>query len=189
MKLAKRTYYYKPKEKPSEDALVKRMEQICLEFPKYGYRRVTKQLQREGWTINHKKVARIMREKGWSCRPRKRKWIHTTDSNHNFRVYPNLLHHRTVDGINQVWMADITYIHIPWWALFIWRSFWTFIPEKPSDMPYHGIWIQSLPWVLCEWLLTNATHLRAVFIIAIVVCSMLPEIMSKSWNFISFKSA
>lgn len=112
MKLSKRTYYYKPKEKPSEDALITRMEQICLEFPKYGYRRITKQLQREGWTINHKKVARIMREKGWSCRPRKGKWIHTTKSNHNFRIYQNLLHDRAVDGINQVWVADITYIHI-----------------------------------------------------------------------------
>jgi transposase InsO family protein len=85
------------------------MEQICLEYPRYGYRRVTKQLQREGWIINHKKVARIMREKGWSCRPRKRKWVSTTDSNHNFRVYPNLIKDRTVDGINQVWVADITY--------------------------------------------------------------------------------
>jgi putative transposase len=112
MKLPRRTYYYKPKKKPSDQALIKRMEQMCLDFPRYGYRRVTKQLQREGWIINHKKVARIMREKGWSCRPRKRKWICTTDSNHNFRVYPNLIQDRTVDGINQLWVADITYIHI-----------------------------------------------------------------------------
>jgi transposase InsO family protein len=101
------------------------MEQICLDFPRYGYRRVTKQLQREGRIINHKKVARIMREKGWRCRPRKRKWICTTDSNHNFKVYPNLIKDRAVDGvypnlikdravdgINQLWVADITYIHI-----------------------------------------------------------------------------
>ena len=53
-----------------------------------------------------------MREKGWSCRPRKRKWISTTDSNHNFRVYPNLIQDRSVDGINQLWVADITYIHL-----------------------------------------------------------------------------
>ena len=112
MKLPRRTYYYRPKKKPSDQALIKRMEQMCLDFPRYGYRRVTKQLQREGWIINHKKVARIMREKGLSCRPQKRKWICTTKSNHNFRVYPNLIQDLTVDGINQLWMADITYIHI-----------------------------------------------------------------------------
>ena len=102
MKLSRRTYYYQPKKKPSDQALIARMDQICLDFPRYGYRRVTKQLQREGWIINHKKVARIMREKGWSCRARKRKWICTTDSNHNFRVYPNLIKDRAVDGINQL---------------------------------------------------------------------------------------
>ena len=112
MKLPRRTYYHKPKKKLSDQTLVARMEQICLDFPRYGYRRVTKQLQREGWTISHKKVARIMREKGWSCRPRKRKWICTTDSNHNFRIYPNLTADRSMDGINQLWVADITYIHI-----------------------------------------------------------------------------
>jgi putative transposase len=112
MQLTRRTYYYKPKKKPSDQALTVCMEQICLDFPRYGYRRVTKQLQREGWIINHKKVARIMREKGWSCRPRKRKWISTTDSSHNFRVYPNLIQDRNVDGINQLWVADITYIHL-----------------------------------------------------------------------------
>jgi len=112
MELSRLTYYYKPKKKPSDQALVARMEELYLEFPRYGYRRVTKQLKREGWIINHKKVARIMREKNWSCQPRKRKWICTTDSNHNFRVYPNLIKDQTLDGINQVWVADITYIHI-----------------------------------------------------------------------------
>ncbi len=88
------------------------MEQICLDFPRNGYHRVTKQLQREDWIINHKKVTRLLREKGWNCRPRKRKWICTTDSYHNFRVYPNPIQDRTVDSINQLWVADITYIHI-----------------------------------------------------------------------------
>ena len=87
MNLAKRTYYYKAKEKPSAEALIERMEQICLDFPKYGYRRVTAQLKREGWLVNHKKVHRIMREKRWLCRPRKKKWVCTTDSNHKLPVY------------------------------------------------------------------------------------------------------
>ncbi len=112
MQLPRRTYYYKSKSKPSDNALIKRIENICLEFPRYGYRRITQQLKREGWVINHKKVARIMREKGWSCRPRKKKWVRTTDSNHEHKVYPNLIQGRVTDGINQVWVADITYIHI-----------------------------------------------------------------------------
>ena len=112
MNLPRRTYYYKPKKRSSEQALLARIEQICLDFPRYGYRRVTKQLNREGWIINHKKVARIMRENGWKCQPRKRRWITTTDSNHNLRVYPNLAQNRKVDDINQLWVADITYIHI-----------------------------------------------------------------------------
>jgi putative transposase len=81
------------------------MEQICLDFPRYGYRRVTQQLKREGWVINHKKVHRIMREKGWLCRPQKKKWICTTDSNHKFAVYPNLIKELTVERINQLWVA------------------------------------------------------------------------------------
>lgn len=112
MQLPRRTYYYKPKTKPCDKTLIDRIEQICLEFPRYGYRRVTRQLQREGWRVNHKKVARIMREKGWFCRPLKKKWISTTDSNHQFQVYPNLIKGRCLDGINQLWVADITYIHI-----------------------------------------------------------------------------
>lgn len=112
MGLPRRTYYYKPKDKPSDDALIARIEGICLEFSKYGYRRVAKQLKREGWRVNHKKVARIMREKGWSCRPRKKKWMRTTDSNHTLQIYPNMIKDRVVEGINRVWVADITYIHI-----------------------------------------------------------------------------
>ena len=112
MKLPRRTFYYKPKKKPSDPVLIERMEQICLDFPRYGYRRVTQQLHREGWRINHKKVHRIMREKGWLCRPRKKKWICTTDSNHRLPVYPNLIKDLTVERINQVWVADLTYIHI-----------------------------------------------------------------------------
>jgi putative transposase len=88
------------------------MHHFCLDITRYGYRRVTEQLKREGWLINHKKVQRIMREKGWLCRPQKRKWIGTTDSNHRLPVYPNLIQDLRLEGINQLWVADITYIHI-----------------------------------------------------------------------------
>ena len=112
MDLPQRTYYYEPKHTPSDEALIDRIGDLCLEFPRYGYRRVTKQLQREGWIVNHKKVARIMRERNWSCRPRKKRWIVTTNSTHGFPVYPNLTKGLSIRTINQLWVADITYIRI-----------------------------------------------------------------------------
>jgi putative transposase len=72
---------------------------------------VTKQLQHEGKVINHKKVLRLMRESDLLCRVR-RKWVKTTDSKHPFFRYPNLIKGLLVSGMNQVWLADITYIRI-----------------------------------------------------------------------------
>jgi transposase InsO family protein len=111
MNLPRRSFYHQRKEKSPDKELESRISDICLEFAGYGYRRVTRQLQWEGWTVNHKKVARIMREKGLQCRPRK-KWVSTADSNHGFRIYPNLVRDINIHAINQVWVADITYIHI-----------------------------------------------------------------------------
>ncbi len=112
MNFARRTCYYKPKQKPADKTLLARMEQTCLDFPNYGYRRVTAQLKRESWRINHKKVPRIMRGNGGLCRPQKKKLVCTTDSNHRLPVYPNLIKGLKLDGINQLWVADITFIHI-----------------------------------------------------------------------------
>jgi transposase InsO family protein len=112
MDLPRRSFYHKAKEAIPDENLEERIGDICLEFPGYGYRRVTRQLHREGQLVNHKKVFRIMREKSWSCRSRKKKWITTTDSNHGFRVYPSLVKGIKINTINQVWVADITYIHI-----------------------------------------------------------------------------
>ncbi len=112
IKLPRSSYYYKPRPKmPAAQRLITRIEEIIETFPGYGYRRVTRQLQREGVRINHKKVFRIMRTRGLTRKP-KRRWVKTTDSNHSCRIYPNLLQHHTVTAINQVWVADITYISI-----------------------------------------------------------------------------
>ncbi len=112
MRLSRRACYHRPKACLEDPTLLSRIEQICLEFPRYGYRRVTHQLQREGLPIHHKKVSRIMREHNRVCRRRTRHWIATTDSRHRFPVYPNLIANRLVNGLNQVWVADLTYIHI-----------------------------------------------------------------------------
>jgi transposase InsO family protein len=87
------------------------IQRIALEFPCYGWRRVTAELRRRGRTVNHKRVRRIMREDNLLC-VRKRKFVVTTDSNHGRRVYPNLARQMALTSINQLWVADITYIRL-----------------------------------------------------------------------------
>jgi putative transposase len=116
MKLARSSFYYKPKGKSPERMQVEadlqdRIEAVCLEFPRYGYRRVTHQLKHERWQVNHKKVLRIMRESDLLCRAR-HKWVKTTDSRHQFPRYRNLIKGMGINRLNQVWQSDITYIRI-----------------------------------------------------------------------------
>ena len=82
------------------------IQRIALEFPYYGWRRVTAELRRRGWTVNHKRVRRIMREDNLLCL-RRRKFVVTTDSDHSRPVYPNLAAQMQLSGINQLWIADI----------------------------------------------------------------------------------
>jgi transposase InsO family protein len=116
MKLARSTFYRKPSPGDSDRMkraadLADRIEAICLEFPRYGYRRVTAQLRREKLLVNHKRVLRLMRESDLLCRV-KRRWTKTTDSRHGFPRYPNLIKGMVIERLNQVWLSDITYIRI-----------------------------------------------------------------------------
>jgi len=87
------------------------IQRIALEWPSYGRPRITAALRREGWVVNPKRVYRLLREDNLLC-IRKRKFVATTDSNHNRRIYPNLAAQMTLSGINQLWVADITYIRL-----------------------------------------------------------------------------
>ena len=87
------------------------IQQIALEMPFYGYRRITKELRRRGYPVNHKRVGRMMRQDNLLC-VRRRKFICTTDSGHGLPVYPNLAQYMALSGINQLWVADITYIRL-----------------------------------------------------------------------------
>lgn len=116
MKLSRSSFYHKPKDKSSERMqkeadLRGKIEAICLEFPRYGYRRVTQQLKRDGLGVNHKKVLKLMRESDLLCRAR-RKRVKTTNSHHRFPKYPNLIKGMVMRWLNQVWLSDITYIRI-----------------------------------------------------------------------------
>jgi len=110
-------YYARPVAGSGDDAgetvrLRGAIERIVLDFPGYGYRRVTKALIREGWNVNHKRVLRVMREESLLCHL-KRRFVPTTDSGHDWRTYPNLVKGATFDAPDQAWVADITYIPLP----------------------------------------------------------------------------
>ncbi len=110
-----RSWYYEAQQErvdEQEIALRDQIEQLILEFPGYGYRRVTRALQRAGWEVNHKHVLRIMREESLLCHLKKRFVIVTTNSRHGFPVYPNLLAETTLTAPNQAWVADLTYIRL-----------------------------------------------------------------------------
>jgi len=92
--------------------MVEAIEKIVLEFPGYGYRRVTKTLHRLGYKLNHKKVLKVMRTEGLLCRL-KRRFKLTTDSNHSQPVYPNLLKAKELTAPDQAWVADLTYGALP----------------------------------------------------------------------------
>ncbi|MFH1954291.1 MAG: IS3 family transposase [Pseudomonadota bacterium] len=114
LNLSRSTYYYQPKTRErlkDNTDLRDRIEAIALDFPRYGYRRITHQLKRDGLSVNHKRVLRIMRESSLLVAAKKR-WVNTTDSRHGLPVYPNLITDRLITAINQVWLADITYIRI-----------------------------------------------------------------------------
>ena len=87
------------------------VQRIALDWPAYGRRRMTQELRRRDWTVNHKRVHRIMREDNLLCL-RKRKFVATTDSSHGRKVYPNLARQMVLTGMDQLWRADITYIRL-----------------------------------------------------------------------------
>jgi putative transposase len=111
MGLSRSTYYDVPSWQPDEAALIGTMNAICDEFETYGYRRVGAELRHRGIVVNSKKIRRLMRENDLQPRRRKR-FMATTNSDHDGPIFPDLACHRILDGPNQVWVADITYIAI-----------------------------------------------------------------------------
>ena len=114
-----RSGYYKwiGKSDPDPDSVQDEMEiknmlqNIAIEFPRYGYRRMTVELYNRGYHVNHKRVLRLMQEDNLLCFKKKFKPI-TTQSNHNQRIYPNLIKDMDIIQPNQIWGGDITYIQL-----------------------------------------------------------------------------
>jgi len=110
MGIKRSTLYYKPKGKKETD-IKNKIKDTSYKHPYYGYRRITAQLRRDKVIVNHKKALKIMKELGIQGRI-KHKYITTTNSKHNNKIYSNLVKDKEFTGINQVWCADITYIMI-----------------------------------------------------------------------------
>ena len=108
--VASSSFYYRPSP-ADESALQAAIAELAGQWPTYGYRRMTAELRRAGWTVNHKRVARLMAELGLKVR-RRRSGPRTTDSSHDRPRFPNLVRALEVVRPDQVWVADITYIRL-----------------------------------------------------------------------------
>jgi putative transposase len=105
-------YWQEREPRVEETELRSRVQQIVIAHRRnYGYRRVTRELRAQGWAVNHKRVARIMAEDNLLC-VRRRRFLLTTDSRHDLRVYANLAARMELSGIDQLWVADLTYIRV-----------------------------------------------------------------------------
>src|SRR4051812_7496207 len=107
MGLARSTYYgARPGDRDAE--ILARVEAICAEFEAYGYRRITAELRHQGQLVNSKRVRRLMREHDLQPKQRRR-YVATTNSDHDEPIFPNLATDMVPEGPNQLWVADITY--------------------------------------------------------------------------------
>jgi transposase InsO family protein len=107
-------FYRSLQAKPPEEAdmaLRDAIQRVALEFPSYGWPRMTEELRRRGWTANHKRVYRLMREDHLLC-VRRRKFVITTDAQHDLPIHPNLARELVLTGRDQLWVADITYVRL-----------------------------------------------------------------------------
>jgi transposase InsO family protein len=110
LECSRSSYYYQPKLK-DETEVKSAIESVAADWPTYGYRRVTKQLHRQEWVVNKKRIQRLMREMGLQVKI-KRKARKTTNSEHDFPRYPNLVQDLEIVRPDQVWVSDITYIRL-----------------------------------------------------------------------------
>jgi len=107
MGIARSTFYDTPTAAHDGTAIVEAIAAICDEFEAYGWRRVRAELRHRGMIVNHKKVRRLMREH--DLQPRRcRRYVAITDSDPDEPIYPNRAKDLTIDGANQLWVADIS---------------------------------------------------------------------------------
>jgi len=111
MGISRSTYYDAPVLAPDDTAIVETIAAICDEFEHYGWRRVQAALRQQGTIVNHKKIKRLMREHDLQPR-RQRRYVATTDSDHDQPIFPNRAKDMIINGPNQLWVSDITYVAV-----------------------------------------------------------------------------
>ena len=111
MGVSRSAYYDAPVSAPDNTAIVEAISAICDEFERYGWRRVQAVLRQQGVVVNHKKVKRLMREHDLQPRMRRR-YVATKDSDHGHPIFRNLAKDKAINGANQLWVADITYVAV-----------------------------------------------------------------------------
>lgn len=118
LRLSRSTYYYQQKDKVGDQELLDAIEEILMRKPYYGYRRVTQQLKRDGQVVGETRVRRLLKALAHSGKVGKVR-ISTTDSQHDLPRYPNRIKKLEITHINQVWVADITYIRFGWQFIYL----------------------------------------------------------------------
>jgi putative transposase len=111
MGLSRSAYYQTPVSMFDDTTIVAAIATICDEFEHYGWRRVRAALRQQGMVVNHKRIKRLMRQHDLQPRTRRR-YVVTTDSDHDEPIFPNRAKDMIVDGPDQLWLADITYVAI-----------------------------------------------------------------------------
>jgi putative transposase len=129
-----------------ETGLRDAIQRLALAHRHYGYRRIAVLLGREGWQANHKRVLRLMGEDNLLCLRRAAFVPATTDSRHGWQVVPNLARGMELSGLDQLWVADITYVHLA------------------EEFAYLAIVLDAFSRRVIGWALD--THLRAELAIA-----------------------
>lgn len=128
MGLPRSTFYDVRAARLDDAEIVGRMQRICDEFEAYGYRRVGAELRHQGIVVNHKKIRRLMRD--YNLQPkRRRRYVATTNSNHDSPIFPDRARHRVIEGGSQtspisrsraasfIWQSSSTPGRAAWWAM------------------------------------------------------------------------
>jgi len=165
MGIARSTYYDQPTIAVSDTELVETMAEIAETFEAYGYRRMRAALRHRGLVVNHKKIRRLMREHDLQPKARRR-FVATTHSDHDLPIFPNLANGMTIDGPNQLWVADLTYVAILAGFVYVARSS-MLGPAVSSAMRSAARSTRAWRWQRCGRQSDGGSRRRAVSIIPI----------------------
>jgi hypothetical protein len=176
-----------PQTLPVEMEIRDELQRIALESPAYGYRRITVELRNQGFDINHKRVLRMMREDNLLC-VRRRRFVATTDSRHHLAVYPNLAAQIALTAINQLWVADITYIRLRTEFIYLAVVLDAF-SRRVIGWALGRRWKPNWRCVHCGWPYSSGSLSPASCITRIAECSMLRTAIPSYSSSIRRKSA